>query len=59
MTKVRIYQDKSIEELESQINGFAKLNNYKIINVSLTTKIINYSNYVVACVVYEDGGMND
>lgn len=55
MTKTRFYEEKKVEDLQERINGFVRLNNYEIVNVSLTTRIIGYSNYVVACVVYKEG----
>lgn len=55
MTKTRFYEGKTVEDLQERINGFVRLNNYEIVNVSLTTRIIGCLNYVVACVVYKEG----
>ena len=55
MTKTRFYEGKTVEDLQERINGFVRLNNYENVNVSLTARIIGYSNYVVAFVVYKEG----
>ena len=51
MNKVVIFEDTSLLGLQGEINRFAKKN--RIVNVSIATLKVGFSDYYVAAVLYE------
>lgn len=50
---IKFFESKEPESLESKISEWASRWRHEITSVSLTTRKIGYSDYIVACVLYE------
>lgn len=51
--EIKFFESKDPEELESMISNWSHKWRHEIMSISLTTRKIGYTDYIVACVLYE------